>query len=63
MLSSKKTSKSSNRTIHGKQENEHCSCFYHKILFYSSKKARINSTHYVIMKIPNKRELQQMAIN
>ena len=34
-----------------------------KILFILSKKIRLNSTHYVIMKIYNKRELHQIAIN
>ena len=28
-----------------------------------SKEVRLNSTHFFIMKIPNKRELQQIAIN
>ena len=27
------------------------------------KDARLNSTHFFIMKIPNKRELQQIALN
>ena len=27
------------------------------------KSIRLNSTHYVIMEIPNKRELQQIAFN
>ena len=31
--------------------------------FSVPKKVRLNSTHYVIMKIHNKRELQQIAIN
>ena len=34
-----------------------------KILFILSKKIRLNSIHYVIMKIYNKRELHQIAIN
>ena len=34
-----------------------------KTLFILSKKIRLNSTHYVIMKIYNKRELHQIAIN
>ena len=28
-----------------------------------SKDVRLNSTHFLIMKIPNKRELQQIALN
>ena len=31
--------------------------------FSGSKAIRLNSTHYFIMKIPNKRELQQTAFN
>ena len=31
--------------------------------FKVSKDVRLNSTHFFIMKIPNKRELQQIAIN
>ena len=31
--------------------------------FCSSKIIRLNSTHYFVMKIPNKRELQQIAFN
>ena len=38
-------------------------CFYHAILFSVPKDVRLNSTHYLIMKINNKRELQNIAIN
>ena len=31
-------------------------------LIFFSKNTRLNSTHYFIIQIPNKRELQQMAI-
>ena len=31
--------------------------------YFTVPKNRLNSTHYFIMKIPNKRELQQIAIN
>ena len=31
--------------------------------FAAPKNIRLNSTHYLIMKIPNKRELQQIAFN
>ena len=31
--------------------------------FFVPKEVRLNSTHYLIMKIHNKRELQQFAIN
>ena len=33
------------------------------ILFLVSKDVRLNSTHFFIMKIPNKRKLQQIALN
>ena len=41
-------------------------CFtrvYHSVLFSVSKDKRLNSTHYLIMKFNNKRELQNIAIN
>ena len=31
--------------------------------FKAPKEVRLNSTHYFIMEIPNRRELQQVAIN
>ena len=31
--------------------------------FAVPKNIRLNSTHYFVMKIPNKRELQQLAFN
>ena len=39
------------------------SYFYHTILFPAPKNIRLNSTHYFAMKIPNRRELQQIAFN
>ena len=36
---------------------------YHSVLFSVPKDVRLNSTHYLIMKINNKRELQNIAIN
>ena len=39
------------------------SCFYHTISLFIPKNIRLNSTHYFVMKIPNKRELQQVAFN
>ena len=38
-------------------------CFYYLILFFCSKDVRLNSTHYFIMKINNRKELQNIAIN
>ena len=37
--------------------------FITKSCFLVPKNIRINSTHYFIMKIPKKRELQQIAFN
>ena len=37
--------------------------FISDFYFSVSKEVRLNSTHYLIMKIHNKRELQQIAIN
>ena len=42
------------------QKIENISCFYHTDV---PKDARLNSTHFLIMKIHNKRKLQQIAIN
>ena len=38
-------------------------CFYYSIFFSLPKDVRLNSIHYLIMKINNKRELQNIAIN
>ena len=45
------------------QEIKYISCIYHTILFFVPKEVRLNSTHYLIMKIHNKRELKNIAIN
>ena len=37
--------------------------FMMQLYFKVPKDVRLNSTHFVIMKIPNKRELQQIALN
>ena len=39
------------------------SCFYHNIISLLQKSIRLYSTHYFVMKIPNKKELQQIAFN
>ena len=44
------------------QKSKYFTCVYQTILF-SPKDVRLNSTHYLIMKINNKRELQNIAIN
>ena len=41
------------------QKIKNFTCFYFSI----PKDIRLNSTHYLIMKINNKRELQNIAIN
>ena len=38
-------------------------CTYHPILFCCTKKIRLNSAHYFIMKIPNEEKLQQISLN
>ena len=43
------------------QKIKYFTCFYYSLLFFCSK--RLNSTHYLIMKMNNKRELQNVAIN
>ena len=37
--------------------------FIKQSYFTGLKEVRLNTTHFFIMKIPNKRELQQVAIN
>ena len=39
------------------------SCFHYPINFKVPKDASLNTSHFYIAKIPNKRELQQIAIN
>ena len=39
------------------------SCFYHTTYFEVPKDVRLNTAHFFITKIPNKRELPQIAIN
>ena len=43
------------------QKIEYISCFYYTVLFWCSEKVRLKSTHYLIMKTHNKRELKQIA--
>ena len=45
------------------QKIEYISLFITQSYFSVPKEIRLNSTHYLIMKIHNKRELQQIAIN
>ena len=43
--------------------NIYFTCFYSTILFQIALTLRLNATHYFIIKIPNKTELQQIASN
>ena len=36
---------------------------YHNLIFKESKTIRLNATYYFIIKIPEKREVQQIATN
>ena len=46
------------------QKSKYFKCFYYSILFFLvSKDVTLNSTHYLIMKIKNRRESQNIAIN
>ena len=45
------------------QKNKYFTFFYYSILFSVPKDVRLNSTHYLIMKINKKRELRNIATN
>ena len=45
------------------QKIKYFTCFYHTVLFSVPKDVRLNSTHYLITKINNRKELQNVAIN
>ena len=46
------------------QKIEYLTCLYFTVVYFAvPKEFRLNSTHYVIMKICSKRELQNIAIN
>ena len=42
---------------------KYISCIYHTVSFSVPKEARLNFTHYLTMKIYDKRELQNIASN
>ena len=46
-----------------RQKTKHFSCFYYAILFCCVKQYQTKSTHYFIMKTPNKWEHQQIVFN
>ena len=45
------------------QKTKYFTCFYYSISFFCSKRCKINLTHYLIMKINQKRDLQNIARN
>ena len=45
------------------QKTEYLTCVYHTVLLFVPKDVRLKSTHYLIIKINNKKELQNIAIN
>ena len=45
------------------QRSEYFTFLSHNLIFVVPKDVRLNSTHYLIMKINNKKELQNIAIN
>ena len=52
----------SNRIVRGRKINISLA-FVTQSYFKVPKDVRLNSTHFFIMKIPNKRELQQIALS
>ena len=62
MLSDKKLNQKTELFIRGRKINISL-VFITQSFFDVPKNIRINSTHYIVMKIPNKRELQQIAFN
>ena len=45
------------------KKTKYFTCIYHAVLFSVLKDVRLNSTHCLIMKNNNKRELQNIAVN
>ena len=45
------------------QKIKYFTCFYNSVLFFCLKDVRLNSIHYLLTKINNKRELQNFEIN
>ena len=45
------------------QKIKYFTCFYYSVLFFCLKDFRLNSIHYLLTKINNKRELQNFEIN
>ena len=49
--------------IHQRQKAKHFNFFITQSNFGVPKDVRLSTTHFFVMKIPNKREIQQNAIN
>ena len=45
------------------QKTKYFTCFYQSVFFSVPKDVTLNPPHYLIMKINNKRELQNIGIN
>ena len=63
MINNKKTKFNINQFVYQRQKTKHFSCFITQSYFKIPKDVRLNSTHFFILKIPNKRELQKIALN
>ena len=63
MLSNKKLNPIVNELFFRGRKLNISLAFITKSYFVVPKNIRLNSTHYFVMKIPNKRELQQIAFN
>ena len=63
MESNKKLSPTVNKLFLREKKTQYFTCFYITILFQKPKTIRLNETHYFIVKICSKRELQQIAPN
>ena len=63
LINNKKTKFNTNQFVYLRQKTKHFSCFITQSYFKIPKDVRLNSTHFFIMKIPNKRELQKIALN
>ena len=45
------------------QKIQYISCFYHKSYFKVPKDVKLNSTHYLIVKIHSRQELQNIVFD
>ena len=63
MLSNKKRNPIGTELFIRERKLEFSLAFITQSYFAVPKNIRLNSTHYFVMKIPNKRELQQIAFN